>query len=217
MLGVVLQVVVAAAIAERIFGLHKLRQSLHRPQRFANTQQDSQRDQISSATETVPAVRDVQLSVPADVEDRTHTVLAELDIPRLNIAVPVLEGTDWLTLNHAVGHIAGTAYPGEPGNIAIAGHRDTFFRGLKDIRSGDRIELLRKDGTDTYSVDQIQIVSPNDVSVLRRGAAPSLTLVTCYPFYFVGSAPKRFIVTASPATQTDAGSAVNPNINQPSL
>jgi len=123
--------------------------------------------------------------------------LAVLRIPKLHLAVPVLDGTDALTLNHAVGRITGTAWPGEPGNIGIAGHRDSFFRGLKDVKVGDAIELEMAGKTDTYIVDQIQIVTPHAVNVLLPRSAPSVTLVTCYPFYFVGSAPRRFIVHAS--------------------
>jgi sortase A len=96
-----------------------------------------------------------------------------------------------------VGHIGGTMRPGENGNIGIAGHRDGFFRVLKDVGPGDAIELATTSRTDTYVVDQIVLVSPNDVSVLQPRSISSLTLVTCYPFYFVGSAPQRYIVQAS--------------------
>ncbi len=95
------------------------------------------------------------------------TPLAVLRIPKISLEAPLLDGTDDLTLNHAVGRIAGTSRPGEPGNIGIAGHRDGFFRGLKDVRVGDAIELKTMKGTDTYVVDQIQIVSPRQVEVLR--------------------------------------------------
>ncbi len=125
--------------------------------------------------------------------------LGVLEIPSLRLSVPVLEGTDDLTLDRAVGHIHGTAPPGGTGNIGLAGHRDGFFRGLKDIHVGDAIELHSRGGTSHYLVDEIQIVPPNDVSVLDAGTKPSLTLVTCYPFYFVGSAPLRYIVHATAA------------------
>jgi sortase A len=123
--------------------------------------------------------------------------LAVLRIPSLHLEVPVLEGTDAVTLNRGVGRIAGTSLPGEGGNIGIAGHRDGFFRRLKDIRTGDAIELVTISGTDVFVVDQIRITSPADVSALRPRAKHSLTLVTCYPFYFVGPAPSRYIVEAS--------------------
>ena len=123
--------------------------------------------------------------------------LGVLRISKLNLEVPVLEGTDDLTLNRGVGHIAGTVHPGEEGNIGIAGHRDGFFRGLKDIAPGDAIELVTGSRTYMYRVDQIILVHPNDVSVLQSRPGRWLTLVTCYPFYFVGSAPQRYIVQAS--------------------
>ncbi len=123
--------------------------------------------------------------------------LGVLDIPSLQLSVPVLEGTNDLTLDRAVGHIRGTAPPGVSGNIGLAGHRDGFFRGLKDIHVGDAIDLHSRGGTSHYVVDGIQIVPPTDVSVLHAENKPSLTLVTCYPFYFVGSAPLRYIVHAT--------------------
>ena len=123
--------------------------------------------------------------------------LALLRIPKIRLEVPVLEGTDDLTMDRAVGFIAGTARPGEDGNIGISGHRDGFFRGLKDIREGDGIELVSARGTDTYTIDRIVLVKPADVSVLAPRQRPSITLVTCYPFYIAGSAPKRYIVQAS--------------------
>jgi sortase A len=123
--------------------------------------------------------------------------LGDLRIPSLRIEVPVLEGTDDLTLNRGVGHIDGTPRPGEAGNIGVAGHRDGFFRGLKDIRVGDSVDLYSQNGSTRYVVDEILIVPPEDVSVLGPRSRPSITLVTCYPFYFVGSAPLRYIVHAS--------------------
>ena len=123
--------------------------------------------------------------------------VALLRIPKIRLEVPVLEGTDDVTLNRGVGLIEGTARPGGEGNIGIAGHRDGFFRALKDIHEGDRIELTTSTQTDTYTIDRIVIVSPDDVSVLAPRPHPSVTLVTCYPFYYVGSAPQRYIVQAS--------------------
>lgn len=123
--------------------------------------------------------------------------LAVLKIPRLRLEAPVLEGTDDLTLNSGVGRIPGTALPGQYGNIGIAGHRDGFFRGLKDIAKGDTIELVTVQRTDVYVVDKVYITQPQDVNVLRAGPKPELTLVTCYPFYYIGSAPQRYIVQAT--------------------
>jgi sortase A len=122
--------------------------------------------------------------------------LAILRIRKLRIEVPVFDGTDDLTLNRGVGRIVETAKIGESGNIGIAGHRDGFFRGLKDIAAGEDLELVTPDKTIRYVVERIEIVQPEDVSVLTNRGVPSLTLVTCYPFYFVGDAPQRFIVHA---------------------
>jgi sortase A len=124
----------------------------------------------------------------------------------VHLQVPVLEGTDDFTLNRAAGHIAGTAAPGDEGNVGIAGHRDGFFRALKDIRVGDDVDLQTQRTDAHYSVDETLIVSAEDVYVLEARAKPSLTLVTCYPFYILGSAPKRFIVHASVLSSTPLGS-----------
>jgi sortase A len=122
--------------------------------------------------------------------------LAVLRIPRIGLEVPILEGTDDWTLNRAIGHIEDTAAPGADGNSGIAGHRDGFFRGLKDVREGDEIALETKRGREAYQIERIWIVDPTDVSVLDPTPSRALTLVTCYPFYFIGSAPQRFIVRA---------------------
>jgi sortase A len=123
--------------------------------------------------------------------------LAVLEIPKIGLEVPVFDGTDDVTLNRGVGRITGTARPGQIGNVGIAGHRDGFFRGLKDVVVGERIELETPTRTETYQVDQIQIVKPTDVQVLEDRSVPTLTLVTCYPFYFIGNAPQRYIVRAT--------------------
>ena len=125
-----------------------------------------------------------------------------LRIASLGMEVPVLEGTERITLNRGVGRIAGTALPGLGGNIGIAGHRDSFFRPLRKIRRGDEIELLTRSGRHVYRVDQIKVTNPKDVSVLQPRPTPSLTLVTCYPFYYLGSAPKRYIVAATFETRS---------------
>ena len=122
--------------------------------------------------------------------------LAVLRVPKIRLEVAVLPGTDDVTLNRAVGHIDDTALPGTDGNSGIAGHRDGFFRGLKDIAPGDAIELETLRGKEMYRVERTWVVSPEDVSVLTATPTRSLTLVTCYPFYHVGPAPQRFIVRA---------------------
>lgn len=123
-------------------------------------------------------------------------VLGRLDIPRLGLSVAVLQGTGSRMLRLGTGHIEGTPLPGEAGNSGIAGHRDTFFRGLKDIRKNDEIQLQTATGLSRYEVDWIKTVAPDDLSVLAPSSESALTLVTCYPFYFVGPAPKRFVVRA---------------------
>lgn len=123
--------------------------------------------------------------------------IALLKIPKIDLVVPVFDGTSDLILNRGVGRIAGTAFPGAAGNLGIAGHRDGFFRGLKKVSRGDVVEIDRPDQTLRYVVDKIEIVGPKEVSVLAPRGADSVTLVTCYPFYYIGSAPKRYVVEAS--------------------
>ena len=158
---------------------------------------------VYQASRSIPSSPDQRLWSPERVrawEDSLSRdapeALAVLRIPRIGVEVPVLEGTDDWTLNRAVGHIEDTARPGGTGNSGIAGHRDGFFRALKDIHDGDVIELKTLGGTEIYQVRRTWIVDPEDLSVLDPTDAPALTLVTCYPFYFVGSAPQRFIVRA---------------------
>lgn len=123
-------------------------------------------------------------------------VLGRMDIPRLGMSVAVLQGTSSRILRLGIGHIAGTPLPGETGNIGIAGHRDTFFRALKDIRKNDEIQLQTASGLSRYEVDWMKVVANDDQDVLAPSTESALTLVTCYPFYFVGPAPKRFVVRA---------------------
>jgi sortase A len=123
--------------------------------------------------------------------------IAVLRIPKLHLTAPIFNGTDDVTLNRGVGRIQGTTMPGEGGNFGVAGHRDGFFRGLKDIAQGDLIEVDMPGEKDTYVVESMQIVEPKDVGVLEPWPVATITLVTCYPFYFVGDAPQRFIVKAS--------------------
>jgi sortase A len=124
------------------------------------------------------------------------TALGRIDIARLGVTAMIMEGTDDLTLERAVGHIRGTPMPGLNGNTAIAGHRDTFFRPLRNIRHNDEIILTTLNGTTRYLVDTTQVVMPDDMQVLDNTENTTLTLVTCYPFYVLGAAPKRFIVRA---------------------
>jgi len=124
------------------------------------------------------------------------TPLGRIEINAVGLAAIILEGTESGTLRRAAGHVPGTALPGQTGNVAIAGHRDTFFRGLRKIQNGDEITLTTLNGVTRYLVDSTQVVEPSDTRVLDNSPDAILTLVTCYPFSFVGPAPKRFIVRA---------------------
>jgi sortase A len=135
-------------------------------------------------------------------------VLATLEIPALHVSLPVVEGTESDSLKEAIGHIPGTAVPGGLGNVGLAGHRDTFFRPLRDISKGMDIALVNRDGSYHYSVVSTEIVMPEAVSVLDISHVPELTLITCYPFDYVGSAPRRFIVHA----YLESVSPSNPNV-----
>ena len=123
-------------------------------------------------------------------------MIGRLEIPRVNVSVIVLEGADSSVLDVAAGHIPGTALPGLSGNVGIAAHRDTFFRSLREIRVQDRLSFRTAAGIFQYAVESTEVVEPSDTGVLRQNAGEELTLVTCYPFNYIGSAPKRFIVHA---------------------
>ena len=132
----------------------------------------------------------------APVTVRTGGLVGMLDVPRLNLTTPVIEGDDDTTLKRAVGHLPDTPLPWERGNSAFAGHRDGLFRPLKDIKVGDEIRFRTSRAEFRYRVTGTSIVMPDDLSVLDNGSEPTLTLITCYPFYYVGNAPKRFIIHA---------------------
>lgn len=137
--------------------------------------------------------------------------LAVLVVEKPGITVPVFAGTDELTLNRGAGLIQGTSRPGQQGNVGIAGHRDGFFRALKDIAEGDELRLETVADVIRYRVDSVLVVTPDDVSVLAPRGWDSLTLVTCYPFYFIGDAPRRYIVRATkqPAVKGVSGARTN--------
>jgi len=124
------------------------------------------------------------------------SLIGRIEIARLDLSVVVVEGVDRISLRRAVGHIPGTALPGEAGNVGLAGHRDTFFRQLKDVKIDDEIQISTLTGNFKYQVVALRIVDPENVAVLAASGENVLTLVTCYPFYFVGPAPKRWIVRA---------------------
>jgi LPXTG-site transpeptidase (sortase) family protein len=145
-------------------------------------------------------------TVPAPVGAPSGpVVLCRIEIPRVGVSAIVRDGDDDATLAVAVGHVPGTARPGEPGNVVLAGHRDSFFRGLRRIRPDDRIWIRAPGRHVEYRVESTEVVGPGETRVLAPTADDRLTLVTCYPFRFIGSAPKRFIVTASRILRTKAG------------
>jgi sortase A len=125
-----------------------------------------------------------------------HGLIGRIDIARLGVSVMVMEGFDGKTLRRGAGHIPGTALPGQQGNVGISAHRDTFFRPLRNIQAGDVMTVTTLDGEYEYRVVSTKVVSPSDVSVLNPTGGEVLTLVTCYPFYYAGAAPERFIVRA---------------------
>ena len=122
--------------------------------------------------------------------------MGRIEISTIGLTAMIMEGTDGRTLRRAVGHMPGTALPGQPGNVVITGHRDTFFRGLRKVAKNDEITLTTLDGSYRYRVDSTEVVGPENTEVLDNSDHAVLTLVTCYPFYFVGPAPKRYIVRA---------------------
>ena len=141
---------------------------------------------------------DVPLATPRPrPRPATGSAIGRLEIPRLGVSAIIRTGSDARTLQLAVGHIPGTAFPGENGNVGLAGHRDTFFRRLHDIRNNDEIRVTTSDGTYDYRVERTSVVQPEDVWVLKPTGYPALTLVTCYPFTYIGNAPQRFIVRAN--------------------
>jgi sortase A len=156
-------------------------------------------------------LRGVRPAAAASAPAVARRVLGRLEIPSLGVSTIVREGEDARTLQLAVGHIAGTALPGAAGNMGLAGHRDTFFRRLREINPGDVIRLVAVEGIYTYVVENTQIVDPDDVWVLDPTPEPSLTLVTCYPFTYIGSAPERFIVRARmvPPVASEAAAAAS--------
>jgi sortase A len=143
-----------------------------------------------------PIGRPARKSAPRAGRMSPATVIGRLSIPRLHFSAMVREGTDRNTLQRAIGHIPATALPGQAGNIGVAGHRDTFFSGLKDLKARDEIQFATLDGDFKYVVESFLIVDPDDVGILASSPDNVLTLVTCYPFYYIGSAPKRFVVRA---------------------
>ena len=195
-IGIVLLALYGAAIA------HRRIMSVAAMEAFQSVEPKMPPDHVAASVRT--AQPDFALWSPARVlhfkealAKHSMTAVGILRIPTAHVEAPILEGTDEIALNEGVGHIAGTGPVGGNGNIGIAGHRDGFFRGLKDVQVGDTIQIDTKQGPITYTVDRMLIVDPHDVSVLKAQGHPALTLITCYPFYTLGSAPRRYIVQAS--------------------
>jgi sortase A len=140
--------------------------------------------------------RRLEQSVRTPKEALDPSLVGSILIPRIGVNAVVVKGDDAGTLDRAAGLIPGTALPGQPGNIGVAAHRDTFFRGLRNIRGKDEIIFKTPHGEFHYRVDSLQIVRPENVEVLRPTPYSALTLVTCYPFGYIGHAPKRLIVRA---------------------
>lgn len=134
---------------------------------------------------------------PLAAPQEERSLVGRIEIPRIGLRAVILEGVTQPTLALALGHIPGTAMPGVTGNVGIAGHRDTFFRGLSRVQTGDKIVVTTLSTLYEYSVKSLEVVGPRDTRVLDDSSEPTLTLVTCYPFHYIGPAPKRFIVHAS--------------------
>jgi sortase A len=126
----------------------------------------------------------------------TGGVVGRLEIPRLSLSTVVFEGADEDVLERGAGHVPGSALPGDRGNTVVAAHRDTFFRPLRGIRTGDLVKIHTPLKDNVYVVKSARVVEPDEVSVLKPTREPALTLITCYPFRYIGPAPERFVVRA---------------------
>ena len=183
--------------------------------RLYQRMEDKELDQILTSAPPAPGPSS-QPGAPGTIAPHAPppqgATLGRIEIPRLGVSSVIRVGSDARTLRLAVGYIPGTSLPGELGNVGLAGHRDTFFRKLRDINPDDEIVLTTPDGTFHYFVQRTNIVEPKDVWVLNQTNYPALTLVTCYPFVYVGSAPRRFIVRAAmrAPSQADNPSSAKP-------
>jgi sortase A len=141
---------------------------------------------------------------------RRGAALARFEVPRLKLSYALLEGTDHQTLDKSIGHIEDTALPGRMGNIGIAGHRNTHFRKLEWIRRGDEIVLTSPQGRFRYNVEWARLFRPGDIEVLDPSHGPAVTLITCFPFEYVGAAPLRYVIRALPDQETRARLTAGP-------
>ena len=177
-----------AALSWFAFGeIHAAREQAALSRELEAARQEAAKSTPSVSVAVTPARR------PAPAK---RALVGRIEVARLGLSALAREGVDIRTLRGSAGHVPGTALPGEPGNAAFAAHRDTFFRPLAGIRKNDTVVVTTPDGVHHYRVFATRIVPPSDVSVLRSGQRSQLTLVTCYPFDYVGSAPQRFIVQA---------------------
>jgi sortase A len=175
------------------------------------------RGQYHEATIIGDTVREPQGSVPPSKAAFPSSIIGRLSVPRLHLSAMVREGVDAHTLQLAVGHIPSTVLPGQAGNVGVAGHRDTFFHGLKNLKTTDEIQFSTVRGNFRYQVESLMVVEPDNVDVLGPVDANVLTLVTCYPFSYIGNAPKRFIVRArqiSPQTRSSSTAEGPPSLER---
>jgi sortase A len=175
---------------------------------------EEQREQLAAKAVTPERSRETGHDAPArnapgsrGSDGPTTGLVGRLEIPRLGMDVMVLNGVDDATLRHSAGWLTETARPGKTGNVAIAAHRDTYFRPLRHIEEGDIIQITTLNGRYDYRVQWTAIVDPGDLSVIAPTAKPALTLITCYPFHYIGSAPRRFIVRATQQSASPGGGA----------
>jgi sortase A len=172
---------------------------------FITVQAWFQQAELRSELEEQIVVPSNPTTVPVKPRLAEGDLVGRLEVPRLNLSVMVMEGTSDRTLRLGAGHIPGTSYPGSTGNAGFAAHRDTFFRDIRDIKQQDLVRFTTPRGTLAYRVSSLSIVDPKDVEVLEPTSSETITLVTCYPFYYIGPAPKRFVVQATrDATASEA-------------
>lgn len=182
-----------------LYGYAYLDRVLYQAYESREFDREAERSAAADAAVTsaaAPAVRQMRRLAPSAVSPPPTALIGRLSVPRLHLSAMVREGIDRKTLEVAVGHIPGTALPGQAGNIGLAGHRDTFFRGLKDLKDKDVVLFSTLRGDYRYVVEARIVVRPGQVGVLAPSAENVLTLVTCYPFSYIGNAPRRFVVRA---------------------
>jgi sortase A len=164
------------------------------------SRQNARLDALRAVAHNEGATAEVEKVSSGDAN--SATLLGRIEIPRVGVSAIVEEGESNSTLAQSVGHLSGTALPGQPGNVALAAHRDTYFRDLEDIQTGDDVYFTTATAVYKYKVDNLSVVAPDDVSVIAPSNDSRLTLITCYPFHFIGPAPKRFVVSAHLVTDS---------------